>query len=166
MIDALGACNGSHNVRVPRLSFSEQRFIGYDHRIARGKHWIAENNRAVVQIRTGYIFQHDLEGVVLMVSPVSADESVLGPVEIVEDAHVQGEPRPQDRGDNRLLCELLGDGDGQGSGGLLLDVVEAFTDLIREDLPYPLEVAPEAHAVLLNLCIADLSDELVKDGTL
>jgi hypothetical protein len=79
---------------------------------------------------------------------------------------VEGEAGAEDGGDDGLVFEGFGDGDAEGGLDFTFFVGEGFADLNGGDFADAFEVAAEAHAVLLDVLVADLADPVAEERIL
>ena len=131
---------------------------GSQHRVGDDQHFPLEGGRSEV-------FDHDVEIVAAFpVAPVGRDKRVLRLVETVQQPSVQRKSRPQDRADDYLVLEY-GTGFCPQRGSYLLGLVgERFGKFVSEKLPYAGQVAAKAHAVFLEVYIAQLGDVGTEQG--
>jgi hypothetical protein len=139
---------------------------GLDKGGAGGEHGIGDDDDAAFEFGAGNVIESDLEAAVALVFAESGDEAVIGLVEEIEQALVEGQAGAEDGGDDRLAREYFGGCDAEGGLDFFFRSGEVLADLVGGDLSDAFEVASETHAVQLDLLVADLADPVAEEGIL
>jgi hypothetical protein len=161
-----GTGDGDDDVDLGGVAFFAEVLDGLDEGGAGGEHGIGDDDDAAFEFGAGNVVESDLEAAVALVFAVGGDEAVVGLVEEIEQALVKGQTGTEDGGDHRLAREYFGGCDTEGCLDFSFCRREAFADLVGGDLSDAFEVASEAHAVQLDLLIADLADPVTEEGVL
>ena len=92
------------------------------------------------------------------------EEGGLGVVEEVENAFLERQAGPEDRGDHERGVAGRDAGDAEGRDDVFLGVGQFLGEFIGKDFADAFEVGPETETVFLDGGIPHLCDEIVENG--
>jgi len=166
VLDPHGTGDGDDNVDLGGMAFFAKVLNGLDKGGAGGEHGIGDDDDAAFEFGAGNVIESDLEAAVALVFAESGDEAVIGLVEEIEQALVEGEAGAEDGGNDGLVFEDFGGRNAKRGLDFFFEISQAFADLVRGHFSDPFEVTAKAHAVELDVLIADLADPVAEEGIL
>lgn len=98
---------------------AEELLEGAYHALARGEHWVGDDERLAVEAWRRGIAEMDLDTMVLVVGTECGHEAVVRSIEDVEDALVHRETRTEDCPDDDVVLRELDGGGAEGRRDIL-----------------------------------------------
>ena len=114
VLDPDGTGDGDDDVDLGGVAFFAEVLDGFDEGGAGGEHGIGDDYDPAFEFGAGDVVESDLEAAVALVFAVGGDEAVVGLVEEIEQALVEGQAGAEDGGDHRLVGEYFGGCDAEG----------------------------------------------------
>ena len=131
---------------------------------AGGEHCVGQDEGLAFQGRGGAVIGADLEVVAGAVLAEGREEGGLGVVKEVENALLERQAGPEDRGYHERGIASRDAGDAEGRDDVFLGVSQFLGEFIGKDFADAFEIGPETETVFLDGGIPHLCDEIVENG--
>ena len=165
MVHSVGAGDGADQVDGDGVAALLDELVdGHLDGGAGGEHRVGQDQGLAFQGRGGAVIGADLEVVAGAVLAEGRKEGGLGVVEEVENAFLERQAGPEDRGDHERGVAGRDAGDAEGRDDVFLGVGQFLGEFIGKDFADAFEVGPETETVFLDGGIPHLCDEIVENG--
>ena len=166
MLHTLTGSDDANEMGAGGQAASDECLVSQFHALAGGQHRIDEQQGAAVQVGGCDVLDMyiHLAALLILVIAVGGDKGVVSPVEDIQEACVKRQSGTEYCAYDQLIVESGGFGGTERRLHLFLAVIEGFADFVGNHFADTLQIAAEAHTVVLDANVAQFGDIAVDHG--